>query len=205
MTRAAATDRYSVFSVFTLLLLLAPCLLGTACRRSSDDQQPLRVVDLTRTFAGAEHRPAGGFDLAAYEANGIARPSLVMPVPARATWSLPLPRHGLFRAFVTIDTGGKPGAAVRFRLGISDDRVYEELTGSTLTDGRGWTEFRADLSAFAGIKWSLFYRPDLIRWRLVLATDQAGPVPARAVWGSPEIVTDVASSREYSARRQHFP
>src|SRR5689334_2776840 len=128
MSSAAATVRYSSFIVL--------CLLAVSCH--SADQPTLPVVDLTRTFAGTDHRPAQGFEVTAYEADGIARPSIVMPVPARAIWMMPLPRHGLFRAFVTTasvtpgDTSGKPGASVRFRLGISDDRVFEDLTECTL-------------------------------------------------------------------------
>jgi hypothetical protein len=191
--------------------VLAPLLLvvlasSAACgRASSTDLPTMRVVDLARTFDGAEHRPPAGFAVVLHEENGIERPSIVAPVPSRASWSLPLPRHGLFHAFLAMDPGGRPGAVVRFRLGISDGRVYEDLTGWTLTDARGWTELRADLSAFAGVKWSLFYRPDWIRWRLVLATDPAGPVPAHAIWGSPEILTDVDASREYLTRRIRVP
>ena len=162
-------------------------------------------MDLTRTLGTAEQRPAGGFELAAHEADGLTRPSIVMPVPARATWSLPMPRHGLFHAFLTVDSAGHPsagaGAVARFRLGISDAHVYEELA-SAIPAGTGWTELRVDLSAYAGRKWSLFYRPDRITWRLVLATDAVGPGPVRAVWGSPEILTDPSSGQEYLIRRR---
>jgi hypothetical protein len=93
---------------------------------------------------------------------------------------------------------------VRVRLGISDNRVYEGLAEHTLNPGTGWTEFRTDLSAYAGIKASLFYRPDRITWRLVLSTDRVGPAPATAVLGSPEILTDVSSAKEYLTRRQQM-
>lgn len=181
-------------------------LLFTGCERAPSDAS-VKIVDLTRTFASAERRPLTGFDVAVHVADGVARPSLVVPVPARAIWSLPLPRHGLFRAFLTVDGAGAAGPAapaVRFRLGISDNRVYEGLVEQTLTPGSGWTEFRADLSAYAGIKASLFYRPDRITWRLVLSTDRVGPAPASAVVGSPEILTDASSAKEYLTRRQQI-
>jgi hypothetical protein len=185
------------------LLFLAGALLFTGCRHAlAQDDASVEVVDLTRTFDSAEHRPVNGFDVAVHVADGVARPSLVVPVPARAIWSLPLPRHGLFRAFLTLDPAGAPATAVRFRLGISDNRVYEALAERTLTTEHGWTEFRADLSAYAGIKASLFYRPDRITWRLVLSTDVLGTVPVRAVWGSPAILTDVSSVKEYQTRRR---
>jgi hypothetical protein len=164
----------------------------------------VRAVELSRTFEAAQRRPAAGFDQTAHVADGIARPSIVMPVPARAIWSLPLPRHGLFHAFIAVDAPGQPAAAVRFRLGISDNRTYEELIEHTQTGTQGWTELRADLSAYAGLKWSLFYRPDRITWRLVLATDALNGSPVRAVWGAPEVLTDLASGREYLLRRQQL-
>jgi hypothetical protein len=196
MTSATATHRYSFFIV--LLLFAAGCGHPPAA-------VAFRAVELTHIYDRAQRRPAAGFDLTVHVADGIARPSIVMPVPARAIWSLPLPRRGVFRAFVAIDPAGAgagtPATAVRFRLGVGDARVYEGLADCTLTGERGWTEFRADLSAFAGIKWSLFYRPDRIAWRIVLATDVVGGGPTRAVWGSPEILTDIPSAREYATRR----
>ncbi|MGH9371214.1 MAG: hypothetical protein ACRD15_06755, partial [Vicinamibacterales bacterium] len=60
------------------------------------------------------------------------------------------------------------------------------------------------LSAYAGFKWSLFYRPDRITWRVVLATDAVGSGSPRAIWGSPEIVTDHRSAREYVTRRREL-
>lgn len=199
MTRAIATYGYGLFIVWMLLV--------TGCRRAPESVA-FQAVDLTRTLGAAEHRPSAGFDLTAHVADGLTRPSIVMPVPARAIWSMPLPRHGLFRAFVAIDPTGTPPATVRFRLGISDARVYEELTDRTVTapsgtaGAPGWTELRADLSAYAGLKWSLFYRPDRITWRLVLATDAVAGGPVRAVWGSPEILTDLPSAQEYELRRR---
>jgi hypothetical protein len=68
--------------------------------------------------------------------------------------------------------------------------------------GPGWVELGADLSAYAGVKWSLFYRPDRITWRVVLSADTVEGAPASAVLGSPEIVTDGAGAKEYIARRQ---
>ena len=128
-----------------------------------------------------------------------------MPVPSRVIWSLPLPRHGRFRAFLALSAPGNPAAAIRFRFGVSDFRTYEGLTQHTITAAQpGWTDIRTDLSAYAGFKWSLFYRPDRVTWRVVLAADVVGDGPAAAVWGSPEIVTDVTGAKEYVTRRHRL-
>jgi hypothetical protein len=89
------------------------------------------------------------------------------------------------------------------RLGVSDQRIYEGVSELTLPAGtRTWVDLRADLSAYAGWKWSLFYRPDSITWRVVLAADAIGGSGGTLLWGAPEILTDTQSAREYAARRQ---
>jgi hypothetical protein len=174
-------------------------MLVGGCARSRGSS-PISVVDLVHEFERADQRPPTGFARAVVINAGVARPSIVAPTRSRATWDLPLPRHGMLRAFLAVDPAAPPGAAVRFRVGVSDHRIYEPLAHSIVHPADGWIEFHADLSAYAGFKWSLFYRPGRIVWRLVLATDpeQGG---ARGVWGSPEIVTDRRSALEYVARR----
>ncbi len=108
----------------------------------------------------------------------------------------------MFRTFVALEDGGSNAAGVRFRIGISDHRVSESLADYTVREERGWTELAADLSPFAGFKWSLFYRPDRIIWRIALATDDLGNAPTRAIWGSPEILTDARSARDYQKQRK---
>ena len=75
-----------------------------------------------------------------------------------------------------------------------------------LTPGqdRRWVEVQSDLSAYAGWKWSLFYHPDRIMWHVVLAADAIDGVPARAAWGSPEIVTDTESPRRSIGATDRF-
>ena len=64
----------------------------------------------------------------------------------------------------------------------------------------GWTDLRADLSAYAGWQWSIFYRPERRRWRLVLSTDAVSGVPGRGVWGGLRIDGDRAAAREHVER-----
>jgi hypothetical protein len=127
----------------------------------------------------------------------------VAPVPSRFTCALPLPRRGRFHAFLALAApAGAPEASARFRIGISDGRVYEGLTEKVLTTGADrWIDIETDLSAYAGWKWSLFYRPDRITWRLVLAADALSGAPS-AVWGQPEILSDSPAAREYLVRAQ---
>jgi hypothetical protein len=105
-----------------------------------------------------------------------------------------------------IAMAGANPAPTRFRIGVSDDRIYEALVDRTLTsaDAHEWTDIQADLSAYAGWKWSLFYRPERQRWRLVLSTDVVTGPPSQAVWGAPGIDADVESAKEYRARLAKF-
>lgn len=167
----------------------------------------MRAVDLIREFDRADKRPADGFAIGEHQIHGVAHPAIVAAVPSRLTLALPLPRHGVFHAFVALADGpaGTRAAAVRLRVGVSDHRIYEGLTELILVPGeRTWMDLRADLSAYAGWKWSLFYRPDRVTWRVVLAADATDSVPATVLWASPEIVTDTKSAREYAARRQQL-
>lgn len=177
-------------------------ILCGACRHV--EKTPVAVVNLIREVDRAEKRPPTGFEIVTREIDGNARPSIVVPVPSRLTIPLPLPRHGRLSAFAAIDPDSLK-VPIRVRIGISDDRVYESLTQTILSPGdQRWMALETDLSAYAGWKWSLFYRPERVMWRLVLAADAIGGAPTRALWGSPEILTDPASAKEYSARRQKF-
>lgn len=84
---------------------------------------------------------------------------------------------------------------------MSDARIYEELAAVTVTAGGGWSTMTADLSAYAGWKFSLFYRPDERTWRVNLSADAIGGAPGRVAWGVPEIVTGTADALEYAQRR----
>ncbi len=119
-------------------------------------------------------------------------------------WPLTIPQRAVLRAFVAAEHKAPdgPAAPVRLRIGISDHRIYEGLVDAIVAPGESrWTELRADLSAYAGWKWSLFYRPDRVTWRIVLAADAMGTGRSRAVWGTPQILADSESAREHSKRR----
>jgi hypothetical protein len=185
--------------------LAAVMLLG-ACR-SSTPSAPVPVVDLIHELPRADERPLGRFAVGEHRIGGVSHAAIAAPVPSRLTVSLPLPRRGVLRAFVAVGEAplGIVPAPVRVRRGVSDDRIYEGLIERVVAPGGSmWTDLRADLSAYAGWKWSLFYRPDSMTWRVVLAADATGAAPATVFWGSPEVVTDTQSAREYAVRRQRF-
>jgi hypothetical protein len=156
----------------------------------------IAVVDLIKEFDRADGRPAGTYTIAEYTAAGSALPSITGPAPGRLTWTLPLPRHGMFRARVATAS-----APARVRVGVSDNRIYERLAELDVAPG-AWSPIILDLSDYAGWKWSLFYRPERQAWRLNLSADAPGGVPATIAWGLPEIVAPAGDAAlEYAKRR----
>jgi len=154
-------------------------------------------VDLIKEFDRAEKRPATEYSIADHLAAGTRRPAIMAPAPGRITWSLRLPRHGLLRAVVAATTL----TPARVRIGVSDARIYEGLSETIVTESSGWSMLTADLSAYAGWKFSLFYRPERHAWNVNVSIDAIGGVPARIALGTPEIVTDRAGAAEYAKRK----
>ena len=112
---------------------------------------------------------------------------LLLTSPARLTWPVRFREHAELDASVALVTGvasmplhspERPPylAGVIVRIGISDDRAYEELVRLSLTpqgDRIVWQPIRLDLGSYSGWKWSLFYRPSRITWNLIVAADPA--------------------------------
>jgi len=181
---------------------ITPCILlcVLACSGGHGAASPraaVPVVDFIQDFDRAEKSPTSGYALVLHTASTTPHPAISSPVPGRIVWQLRLPRRGVFHTLVALDGA----ASARVRVGLSDDRVYEERARARLTaDRRDWTSLEVDLSPYAGWKWSLFYRPDRIAWRVVLSTDAIDGVPGRVVWGVPVITTDADGAREYARR-----
>lgn len=159
------------------------------------------MVDLIERFGDAEKMPvSGSFELEQHTLGATMRASIDVPVPSRVIWTTRVPRHAILNAHGGVLPSNGP-AIVRFRIGVSDHRIYEGLFERTLTvapgAGSGWTAIAVDLSAYAGRKWSLFYRPDRVAWRLVLSADRIQGAGIRAVWGEPGIDTDLESARRF--------
>ena len=116
--------------------------------------------------------------------------------PSRITWILRLPHDARFEA--TIAALGD--APVGFRVGVADERTYEQLAHVALSERDGARALDVDLSAYAGRKWSLFYHPDRIDWRLILSADATGGAPGVGLWGAPRVMTTRAGEVEYRQR-----
>jgi hypothetical protein len=115
---------------------------------------------------------------------------------SRITWSLRLPARAVLHAWLAAETDC-PARAARtgFRVGISDGRVYEDLLVKPVTavepHALHWEPVTIDLRAYGGFKWSLFYHPSRITWRIAFNTAPLGNVSPdclpRPFWGAPAV------------------
>ena len=171
------------------LLAIAVALLS--CRRAPRAANMI-AADLINEFSRAECRPANACETIR-ERDG---PAVRVASPSRITWVLRLPHDARFET--TISAPGD--ARVRFRIGVADQRTYEALAELVMTKADGRKPVAIDLSAYAGRKWSLFYHPDRIAWRLTLSADAVGGVPGVALWGAPRVMTTREGETEYRRR-----
>ncbi len=93
--------------------------------------------------------------------------------------------------------------AVAVRVGVSDNRIYNTVVEPTIatTNKDAWVLVDADLSLYAGRKWSLFYRPDETKWRIVIGTHVISGTVANVYLGAPALMSDVEGAREYLRRQ----
>ena len=183
-----------------VLAAIAAATIFAGCARSQGER--LRVVDLLEHESSAEKRPVGGsFEIRELTCGGVSRTALAVPGSSRVIWPLPLPARGVLAAGAAVE--GAPGASVTFRVGISDDRIYEGLQSIQVAAdacGRAWVPLAVDLSLYGGIKFSIFYQPNRRTWRLVLATNPEQGHVVRAYWARPVVESDQAAAKEYFAR-----
>lgn len=113
-----------------------------------------------------------------------------------------MPRRARLVVHAAVPATNGPAAAI-VRLGISDGRRYEILREETVTteaSAGAWVPISADLSRYAGRKLSLFYRPDAIRWQVVIGTQVTSGSPPHILLGAPAVETDVYAAQEYRQR-----
>lgn len=134
----------------------------TACGWTAD--RPAEV-DLLSLLPGAERRAAGEVTTAiradVFVAQGDGRMALVLEAPARTTWSIRLPQHAQLRTAVA--------GSARLRIGASNGRTYQEV--AQIDAGAEWRPVTIDLRELSEVKWSLFYQPLRMDWRLIFNAD----------------------------------
>lgn len=139
-----------------------------------------------RDLTGARIQPAATSEVARLGEvvdAGAAIPALVTVAPARLTWPIRLGEHADIDASVALMPGAAAPTGVIVRIGIADERSYEELFRLPLTGAPGagslvWHPVRVDLGAYSGWKFSLFYQPSRQTWSLIVGVD---PTPGGTV------------------------
>ena len=187
--RACATLHASGKRVLLIALAISAC-----SRADSAQNRPPHIVDLLEALPSAERRARPPVDTAIRidlaGPSGDLRPAIVTSMPARVTWSTRLPSRARLETAVLLadDSHGAQSASATARIGISDDRRYEQLASIPL-DGaakpRVWQAVTVDLSAYSGWQWSLFYRPWERAWKIVFGAD--GEAGGQIAWARPLI------------------
>lgn len=163
------------------------------------------VNDLLDSLAQAERRPAGAaFDVAPMTLNGESHRAVATPGASRITWELRLPDRAVLHVMVALrpEAWTVEGDGVLFRIGIAEGRTHEDVVTRLVNpfgqpDDRRWIPLSVDLGPYSGFKWSLFYQPRRLLWRIVFntnaglpgSTDQRGDLP---LWGEPRLLTSGA-------------
>ena len=181
--------------IIASLLALAA---GAGCVRAPHDgNKGVAHIDLLALLGSAEKQPSPTnqqtFVASEIALGGQSRWAVIVPEPSRLTWAaIHIPVRATLTTAIGILPGrpDRPAAEAAFRIGISDNRVYEILyrrlvrPREAATD-RGWIPVTVDLSGYAGWQWSLFYHPSRRLWRLIFSMDgqpsDAGDWPAWAV------------------------
>lgn len=182
-------------TVLTFACALPLFVIG--CDREPEPR--IRAVDLLKQLGHAEKRPVNGtFELVDQGCGGVRRPSLAVPASSRLTWSTKFPDGAVFTSGAAVV--GPPGASAVFRVGVSDDRIYEQLETRTVTAddcGRAWTAIVVNLQQYTGWRFSLFYQPRGRTWHLVLGVNAGSVAPTRAYWGMPQVEAELDAVKRF--------
>ena len=154
-------------------------------------------IDLLAQLETAERRPQGGtFDVIDANLNGEPHKAIYTVPESRIIWKIRVPDDAWLRVLVGMksESWTAEGDGVLFRVGVSDNRSYEELFTQHLnpfknTGDRKWVPVMVDLSQYAGEEVQVIFNTN----KSTPASIKAGnPVDERndfALWGAPEIIT----------------
>lgn len=155
-------------------LTAAALLLSGAACVPSNPATPM-PIDLLRELPRAAVAPAARPNLVSVQVidrDGAQHAALVMHPTSRVIWQVQMTEPAELRADIARLPGGDAGAELSVRIGVSNERIYEEHFRQRLPHSAGevpaWRPLVIDLSLYSGWKWSLFYQPSRRTWSLVL-------------------------------------
>ncbi len=179
-------NRTALTIVVVLFLVVAGLWLF---RRGGNGQS----IDLVAQFESAKKQPdAGIFTVEDVELKGEKKRAIaVAPTSGtRLTWNVTVPDDGWLWVSMGLkpEAWEKPGDGVKFHVGVSDGRAYEQLFTQHVDpygtpSDRRWIPVKIDLSAYAGESVALIFNTN---------SSEPGKGDNQdndlAVWGAPEIV-----------------
>jgi hypothetical protein len=190
------TSPAALIAGLAAVAIAAWLILGAATTKAL-----IPVADLIATFDEAERRPAGAnFEVSTVTLDGETHRAIATPGASRMTWSMRLPDHAVVHVAVALkpEAWTQEGDGVLFRIGIAEGRTHEDLLTRVVNpygqpDDRRWIPLSVDLRDYSGFKWSLFYHPRRMIWRIVFNTNAGlpGTNDPRAdmpLWGDPQIL-----------------
>ncbi len=153
-----------------------------------------RRIDLLERFAAAEKRPPEPnlFSVADVTLAGVTKQAIAIQPTAgtRIIYKVRVPDDGWLWVSLGMhpDSWTKEGDGVKFLVGVSDGRAFEELFAQHVhpfanQGDRKWVDVRVDLSTYAGEDVDLIF--NTYASLPGAATDTRNDLP---LWGNPEIV-----------------
>jgi hypothetical protein len=150
-------------------------------------------IDLLAQFDSAKKQPSADvFTVVDATLSGESKRAIAIAPTAgtRLTWKITVPDDGWLWVWVGLkpEAWDKPGDGVKFHVGVSDGRSYEQLATQHVDpfnnpSDRKWTPVKVDLSAYSGEQVDL-----------ILNTNSSEPNKGDnrdndlALWGAPQVV-----------------
>lgn len=177
-------------TALTIVVLFVLVVAGVWLFRRGGGAQ---TIDLVAQFDAARKQPnAEVFSVGEVELKGEKKRAVaVAPTSGtRLTWNITVPDDGWLWVSVGLkpEAWDKPGDGVKFHVGVSDGRAYEQLFTQHVDpygnpSDRRWIPVKIDLSAYAGEQVALIFNTN---------SSEPGKGDNQdndlAVWGEPEIV-----------------